>query len=150
FTVDIIIPSIALLVNTVACDTARRLLASPPLHTRKPPPSGIIYREPLPGEVGTAYCPDALSKCFVAINKTDSNRVVGSIQHYIMQRESASSFRQFLRIPKEMGNERIGYIKNVKVTKNSRHRGVGTWMLSNFLMHLKGKHPEVGSVYLMV
>ncbi|KAF4726218.1 hypothetical protein FOZ62_003814, partial [Perkinsus olseni] len=128
--------------------TARRLLASPPLNTRKPPPFGIIYREPLPGEYGQIACPKHLSECYVAVNSTDSNKVVGYIRHSVMQGNDAFEVLKLPSIAKM--SEELGYIEYVKVKQNSLKRGVGTWMLFNLLLHLKQKWPKVDSTYLMV
>ncbi|KAF4721039.1 hypothetical protein FOZ63_025176, partial [Perkinsus olseni] len=136
FTVDIIIPSIALLVNTVACDTARRLLASPPLNTRKPPPSGIIYRDALPGEFGTNAGPEDQSKYFVAVNTTNLNKTIGYIGYSVLPGDRAQKELDFFPLPHIRRDAEIVFVEYIRVGWKSRERGVGTWMLSNFLTHV--------------
>ncbi|KAF4758324.1 hypothetical protein FOZ63_023234, partial [Perkinsus olseni] len=116
--------------------TARRLLASPPLHTRKPPPSGIIYREPLPGEVSEVVCPGLISDCFIAVNTTNnSNSVVGYIRYLVIQGKNLPGLRRRMKIPAIKENGEILYVGHVEVPESSQNHGVATWLLHNFLAH---------------
>ncbi|KAF4725328.1 hypothetical protein FOZ62_030263 [Perkinsus olseni] len=149
FAVDII-PSIALLVNTVACVTARRLLASPPLNTRKPPPSGIIYRDALPGEFGTNAGPEDQSKYFVAVNTTNLNKTIGYIGYSVLPGDRAQKELDFFPLPHIRRDAEIVFVEYIRVGWKSRECGVGTWMLSSFLKHVKNERPKLDAVYLMV
>ncbi|KAF4737229.1 hypothetical protein FOZ62_006411, partial [Perkinsus olseni] len=116
----------------------------------KPPPSGIIYRDALPGEFGTNPGPEGQSKYFVAVNTTNLNKTIGYIGYSVVAGDRAQKELDFFPLPQIRRDAEIVFLEYIRVGWKSRERGVGTWMLSSFLPHVKNERPQLDAVYLMV